>query len=199
MLVELNPIGACHGRLVALDARMIVNDNALVRQPEIARLVQEMSPRREEDILRQESQIEYVRLTGPVGLISGGAGLTMAMIDAISDAGSSAGCFMDCSGNPTRSGYGRALDLVSGDDQIKVILVNIFGGLTRVDSVARTLVSLIEEKKPDKPIIVRLMGTNVQAADEILTSAGLENQLSFDDALNAAMTSLASLQSGGQE
>lgn len=59
--------------------------------------------------------------------------------------------------------------------------------------------SLIEEKKPDKPIIVRLMGTNVQAADEILTSAGLENQLSFDDALNAAMTSLASLQSGGQE
>lgn len=130
MLVELNPIGACHGRLVALDARMIVDDNALVRQPEIARLVQEMSPRREEDILRQESQIEYVRLTGPVGLISGGAGLTMAMIDAISDAGSSAGCFMDCSGNPTRSGYGRALDLVSGDDQIKVILVNIFGGLT---------------------------------------------------------------------
>ena len=199
LLVELNPIGACDGELVSLDARIIVDDNALIRQPEIARLAQEMSPRREEDVVRQESQIEYLRLTGPIGLISGGAGLTMAMIDAISDAGSSAGCFIDCSGNPTRSGYGRALELVSGDDQIKVILVNIFGGLTRVDSVARTLVGLIDQEKPSKPIVIRLMGTNVQSASEILTSAGLQNQPSFEDALNAAMTSLKSLQSGGRE
>lgn len=199
LLVELNPIGACDGELVALDARIIVDDNALVRQPEITRLVREMSPRREEDILRQESQIEYLRLAGPVGLISGGAGLTMAMIDAISDVGSSAGCFIDCSGNPTRSGYGRALELVCGDDQIKVILINIFGGLTRVDSVARTLVRLIDEKKPGKPIVIRLMGTNVEIANNILTSAGLQNQPSFEDALNAAITSLERLQSGGRE
>lgn len=189
-LVEVNPLGlTAEGHLIALDARVIVDDHALYRQPEIARFVTQRQPRREEDVVRDRTRLEYVRLGGWLGLISGGAGMTMAAMDLIDDLGGAAACFLDCSNNPTPEGYGAALDLLLEDPGVRAILVSIFGGLTQMDRVARTLVKLIAERAPRKPIALRLMGTNVEAANVVLEAAGLTNHRNLEDAVAAAVAS----------
>ena len=190
-LIEINPLAAAtDGSLTALDAKLIIDDNALFRQPEVAAALAAMSCRRREDLVRDESRLEYVRLGGSVGLISGGAGMTMAVMDVIAEFGASPACFLDCSANPTPDGYGRALDLLIADPEVQVILISIFGGLTQMDRVARTLAGLIAERDPVKPVTLRLMGTNAAAADAILQEAGLQNHHSLEDAVAAAVASL---------
>jgi succinyl-CoA synthetase beta subunit len=190
-LVELNPLAvSMDGELRALDARLIVDDNALFRQPELKALIASMRPRHLEDMVRDETRLEYVRLGGSLGLISGGAGLTMATMDVIADAGATAACFLDCSANPTRHGYGHALDLMLDDPTVAAVLISIFGGLTQVDRVARNLTQLLSEKNPMKPVTFRLMGTNVEQAEEILQAAGWVNYRTVEDAVAAAVATL---------
>jgi len=190
-LIEINPLAVGDdGALVALDARVVIDDNALFRQPEMQALAMSIQPRHEGDAIRDATRLEFVRLPGHLGLISGGAGMTMAVMDLIDEAGGMAACFLDCSANPTPAGYGAALDLLLSDPEVEAILISIFGGLTRVDRVAKTLTTLIQEKRPTKPITIRLMGTNVEAADEILEAAGLQNIRSLRDAVNAAVASI---------
>lgn len=189
-LVEVNPLGVkADGRLVALDGRIIVDDHALYRQPELYRFVTERQPQRAEDVVRDRTKLEYVRLCGWLGLISGGAGMTMAVMDLIADAGGAPACFLDCSANPTPEGYGAALDLLLEDPDVRAILISIFGGLTQMDRVARTLVKLFAERSPRKPITLRLMGTNAEAASAVLAAAGLTNHRSIEDAVAAAVAS----------
>jgi succinyl-CoA synthetase beta subunit len=189
-LVEINPLVWSNGRALAVDARVIVDDNALFRQPEVRGRLAAMRPRRVEDVVRDETRLEYVQLGGRLGLISGGAGMTMAVMDLIGQQGSAAACFLDCSANPTPAGYGAALDLLLGDPAVDAILISIFGGLTRVDSVARTLVDLIATKAPSKPITVRLMGTNGDKAGGILAEHGLRNHPVLEEAVAAAIESM---------
>jgi len=193
-LIEINPLAVgVEGSLVALDAKLIVDDNALFRQPEVEAALAGMGGRRQEDLVRDESRLEFVRLGGSVGLISGGAGMTMAVMDMIDELGASPACFLDCSANPTPEGYGKALDLLRSDPEVKVILISIFGGLTQIDRVARTLAGLIAERRLAKPIILRLMGTNAAGADAILEEAGLQNHHRLEDAVALAVASLRRL------
>ena len=190
-LVEVNPIGLlADGSLVALDAHLLIDDNALFRQPELSDLISKMEPRRMEDRVKEESRLDYVRLDGELGLISGGAGLTMAAMDVIAAAGSTAACFLDCSANPTKHGYGTALDLLLADEQVAAILINIFGGLTHVDRVAATLTALLAERPQTKPITFRLMGTNVEQAEQVLRDVGIVNHPSLEQAVATAAATL---------
>lgn len=196
-LVEVNPLGLKEdGRLIALDARLIVDDHALFRQPELLKLSREMRPRRREEFVREETRLEFVQLDGWLGLISGGAGMTMAAMDLIADLGGEPACFLDCSNNPTPEGYGAALDLLLEDPRVRAILISIFGGLTLMDRVARTLVKLFAERDIRKPITLRLMGTNGEVANAILREAGLKNHGTLEEAVAAAVASVAT--AGGQ-
>jgi succinyl-CoA synthetase beta subunit len=189
-LVEVNPLGVkADGRLVALDGRIIVDDHALYRHPEIHQFVTERQPRRQEDLVRERTKLEYVRLGGWLGLISGGAGMTMAAMDLIADLGGAPACFLDCSNNPTPEGYGAALDLLLGDPEVRAILISIFGGLTQMDRVAKALVKLLADRSPRKPITLRLMGTNAEAASAVLRAAGLKNHQTLEEAVAAAVAS----------
>jgi succinyl-CoA synthetase beta subunit len=190
-LVELNPVAVlAEDRLAVLDARVVADDHALFRQPELGRLVKGMRPRHAEDLIRERTKLEYVQLDGSLGLISGGAGMTMAVMDLIAEEGARPACFLDCSNNPTPEGYGEALELLLGDERVGAILISIFGGLTQMDRVAKTLVALFESRRPSKPITLRLMGTNIELADRILSEAGLTNHRQLEDAVRAAVATL---------
>jgi succinyl-CoA synthetase beta subunit len=190
-LIEINPLVWSDGHALAIDARVIVDDNALFRQPEVRALLALMRPRHIEDLVRDRSRLEYVHLAGHLGLISSGAGMTMAVMDLIGELGATAACFLDCSANPTASGYGAALDLLLEDPAVDAILVSVFGGLTRVDSVARTLVGLLVDKAPNKPITIRLMGTNADKVDGILAAHGLRNHPVLEEAVATAIDSMS--------
>jgi succinyl-CoA synthetase beta subunit len=194
-LVEINPLALlADGEMVGLDARLVIDDNALFRQPEIHDALVYSEPRRIEDEVKERTRLDYVRLDGELGLISGGAGLTMAAMDLIAAAGSSAACFLDCSANPTKHGYGNALDLLLSDSEVKGILISIFGGLTQVDRVATTLTALLAERVHSKPITIRLMGTNVEAADQVLEAHGLVNHQRMEDAVAVAVATISELE-----
>lgn len=187
-LVELNPVAIAVGDvLVPLDAKLVFDDHAGFRQPELLSLLAGMRPRHAEDLIREQTRLEYVRLDGNLGLISGGAGMTMAVMDLIADAGGRPACFLDCSNNPTPEGYGAALDLLLSDDRVRAILISIFGGLTQMDRVAKTLVALFSERQPSKPITLRLMGTNIEAAEAVLAAAGLVNHRQLEVAVRTAI------------
>jgi len=189
-MIELNPLGQLEdGEWIALDARIVLDDNALFRHPDLQGLVGAMSPRRAEDIVRETTRLEFVPLDGSIAVISGGAGMTMAVMDLIADRGASAACFLDCSADVTPRGYRAALDLVLSIPRITSILVSVFGGLTRVDRVASTFIDLLAGTPVELPLTFRLMGTNLQEADDILASAGLDNHHVLEAAVEAAVRS----------
>lgn len=196
-LVEVNPLGVnADGRLVALDGRIIVDEHALYRHPEIEQLIRERQPRREEDLVRERTKLEYVKLNGWLGLISGGAGMTMAAMDLIADLGGDPACFLDCSNNPTPEGYGAALDLLLETPEVRAILISIFGGLTQMDRVAKTLAKLLADRAPRKPITLRLMGTGADVASTVLEAAGLKNHRTLEEAVAAAVVSGVAVRGG---
>jgi succinyl-CoA synthetase beta subunit len=116
--------------------------------------------------------------------------MTMAVMDAIAAHGERAACFLDCSNNPTYEGYGAALELLRANPGVEAILISIFGGLTQVDRVARSLVRLLRERGDPLPVTLRLMGTNVEAAEAVLASAGHRNHRSLEEAVSAAVASV---------
>ncbi len=190
-VVELNPLSLLEdGSLCATDAKLIVDDHALFRQPRVRALAESTPPHRVEDLVRESTRLEYVPLEGRIGLLSGGAGMTMAVMDAIAAHGERAACFLDCSNNPTYEGYGAALDLLRANPGVEAILISIFGGLTQVDRVARSLVRLLRERGDPLPVTLRLMGTNVEAAEAVLASAGHRNHRSLEEAVSAAVASV---------
>lgn len=172
--LEINPLALVRGgELVALDARLVVDDAALFRQPAALHRWEESEPKRESEVLRFRHRLEYVRLGGSIGLISGGAGMTMAAMDLLRLAGGEAACFLDCSNNATEDGYTHALRLVAGDPRVHVILIHIFGGLTRMDRVAEAVLRALARVRPAQPVVIRLAGTGEERARAVLTGAGL--------------------------
>jgi succinyl-CoA synthetase beta subunit len=194
-LIECNPVGITADlRLLALDVRVLVDESALPRHPALSRLVRARSVVPEEERIRDEARLEYVPVGGNIGLISGGAGMTMAAMDLIDARGGSAACFLDCSANPTPQGYGAALQILESDPSVDVILVSIFGGLTMVDRVARTFINLFSSTTMTKPVVCRLMGSNVDGADQALVEVGLTNYRHLEDAVDAAVELTAAVQ-----
>jgi succinyl-CoA synthetase beta subunit len=180
-LVEINPLALTGGgRIIALDAKLSFDDNALFRHPEL----REMRDPSQEDSFEaqaQEYDISYVKLDGEVGCLVNGAGLAMATMDVIKSAGSSPANFLDVGGGASEEKVARAFGIMLSDPQVKHILVNIFGGILRCDIAARGIVMACEERGAELPILVRMLGTNVDEGKEVLKSSGLN--VTFADSL----------------
>ncbi len=188
--VEINPLAMlADGSLVSADAKVVRDEYARFRAADIAERIDAEHARQPKAIARAlAGKLMLVWLNGEIGLISGGAGMTMAAMDLIADAGGRPACFLDCSANPTPEGYRLAFDLLDGEPRVKVILVSIFGGLTQMDRVARVMKEIMSERRSVMPVVFRLNGTNVAQANEILAKAGLHNNATIEDAVREALS-----------
>jgi len=189
LLLEINPfIETEDGELVALDAKMSFDDNALFRQSSIA----ELRDFDEEDIKEVEATghgLNYIALDGSVGCIVNGAGLAMATMDAIVLHGGRPANFLDVGGGATPEKVEKAFRIVMKDTNVKVILVNIFAGINRCDWIARGVVQATREQGILVPVVVRLAGTNVDQGRRILAESGLD-VIQADDLDDAARTAV---------
>ena len=184
-LAEINPmVITTDGRVLAVDAKLNIDDDALFKHSDI----QELRDTEQEDPLEVEASrydINYVKLDGSIGCIVNGAGLAMATMDVISDAGASAANFLDIGGGADEEKVAKSLKLVLEDPSVKTVFVNIFGGILRCDVAARGFVMAAEEN-PDAmcPMVVRMLGTNAEEGREILSSASFN--VTLVDNLNEA-------------
>ncbi len=189
-LCEINPLIIDHsGNLRALDAKLSIDDNALFRQTEIAALRDLES----EDPLEQqarEQELSYVKLDGEVGCIVNGAGLAMATMDLVKLYGAEPANFLDIGGGARAERVATALRLVITDPNVKVVLINIFGGITRCDEVAKGVVTALEQVEVGVPIVVRLVGTNEDEGRRTLQRAGLTAATSVTEAAKAVIGKL---------
>ena len=172
-IVEVNPLvvtGA--GEVLALDAKMNFDDNALFRHPDI----REFRDLGEEDPLEIEASkfsLNYIRLDGSIGCMVNGAGLAMATMDIIKLEGGEPANFLDVGGGASKEKVTAAFKIILSDPAVQGILVNIFGGIMRCDIIAEGIVAAAREVSLSVPLVVRLEGTNVQQGKEILASSGL--------------------------
>ena len=172
-LVEINPLvvtGA--GDLLALDAKMSFDDNALYRHPNVMKL-RDLSEEDPAEVRASEFDLNYIKLNGEIGCMVNGAGLAMATMDIIELNGASPANFLDVGGSATTERVTEAFKIILSDDNVKGILVNIFGGIMRCDIIAEGVVSAARSLGLDKPLVVRLEGTNVEEGKKIMAESGL--------------------------
>lgn len=185
LTVEINPLVVLkNGALIAGDAKVVLDDAAAFRKGATAAAIAASREKAAPDIrLCDEANLMLVWLDGEIGLISGGAGMTMAAMDAIDGAGAQPACFLDVSGNPTPAGFATAFDLLDRAPKVKGILVSMFGGGLHTDRVARTLVEILKTRSSSKPVTLRLQGTRSEMATEILGVAGHHNHATLESAV----------------
>lgn len=186
MLCEINPLIVTQAREVkALDSKFTVDDNALFRHPDVAEMrdVEAADP---QERLAREKGVTYVKLDGAVGILGNGAGLVMSTLDVIDQVGGSPANFCDLGGGGDAEGVVDALEVITTDPQVKAILFNIFGGITRCDEVARGILEALERMTIGHPIVVRLDGTNAEEGRRLLTEAAPENVHVEETMLSAA-------------
>jgi succinyl-CoA synthetase beta subunit len=173
-LMEINPlIVSDQNKLWALDAKFNVDDNALYRQPKIAEM-RDLQAEIPEELIARGKGLSYVKLDGTVGCVVNGAGLAMGTMDLIKHHGGEPANFLDIGGSSSPEKVTAAMHILLRDTNVKVILFNIFGGITRCDDVANGLVMALGEMgKVDLPIVIRLTGTASQEGREILKKANL--------------------------
>jgi succinyl-CoA synthetase beta subunit len=175
MLCEINPlIVTPAGEVKALDSKFTVDDNALFRHPEIAEM-RDLEAAPAEERAAREKDVTYVKLDGEVGILGNGAGLVMSTLDVIALAGGRPANFCDLGGGGDAQGVVDALEIISADPQVKSILFNIFGGITRCDEVARGILQALERIEIGDPIVVRLDGTNAEEGRQLLADAAPPN------------------------
>ncbi len=186
-LAEINPLvisGA--GVLQALDGKILIDDNALFRHPDLAALrdVDEEAPSETE---ARQRGLSYIKLDGEIGCMVNGAGLAMATMDMTKLFGGSPANFLDIGGGAQADKVAAALRIILADPNVKAVLFNIFGGITRCDEVARGIVTAIEEVKPSVPFVARITGTNQEEGNRILASANLATASSAAEAAQKAV------------
>ena len=183
--VEINPlVVAKSGALVAADAKIVLDEAAAFRRAATAAAIATTREKADRGIrLCEEANLMLVWLDGEIGLISGGAGMTMAAMDTIDGAGAQPACFLDVSGNPTPAGFGLAFDLLDRAPKVKGILVSMFGGGLHTDRVAKTLVELLGKRTSAKPVTLRLNGTRSDLATTILRDGGHQNHATLEAAV----------------
>ena len=173
-LVEINPLILTEdNKVIALDAKVNIDDNALFRNSDLKDLLDEseVDPK---ELEAEKYDLSYVKLDGKLGCMVNGAGLAMATMDIIKLKGSSPANFLDVGGGASKEKVSGALKIIISDKDVKAILINIFGGIMRCDIIAEGIVEAVNDMKLDKPLIVRLEGTNVERGKEILSNSGLE-------------------------
>jgi succinyl-CoA synthetase beta subunit len=175
MLCEINPlIVTAGGELLALDAKVTIDDSSLPRHPELAELRDTTAADPLETIARERG-VTYVRLDGSVGILANGAGLAMATLDVVAVAGGRAANFCDLGGGGNAEGVVDALEVITRDERVRSILFNIFGGMTRGDEVARGILAALDTVEIAQPIVVRLDGTNAEEGRALLGESGRPN------------------------
>jgi len=186
-LAEINPLVLTgDGRLIAADAKVVIDDNALYRHPELAQMrdLDEETPAERE---ARSYGISYVQLDGEIGCMVNGAGLAMATMDVIKLYGGNPANFLDIGGGAKADKVAAALRIILSDPKVKAVLINIFGGITRCDEVARGILTALEEVKTDVPIVVRLVGTNEDEGRRLLAEAKMITATSLTEAAQKAV------------
>ena len=186
-LVEINPYTMVKdGRLLALDAKINFDDNALDKHPEIQELrnPEEYSP---DEIEAREKGLSFVSMDGDIGCIVNGAGLAMTTMDLIKHFGSEPANFLDVGGSSDPAKVLVAMEIVTGDPDVKAILLNIFGGITRCDDIAAGLLAALKKMPLTIPLVVRLTGTNEDEGRAMLAEAGITAGVNLDEAVQKAV------------
>ncbi len=189
-LLEINPLVITRdGRLVALDCKMVVDDNALPRQPALDEL-RDDNQRDAREVEAVHAGLNYIALDGDIGCLVNGAGLAMATMDLIRLHGGRPANFLDVGGGATSQTVARAFSILLADPRVKAVLVNIFGGIMRCDIIADGIIAAMREIGVKVPVVVRLEGTNVELGREKLAQSGL-TVLAAQDLTDAAQRAVA--------
>ena len=186
-LAEINPLVTTPaGEIVALDAKMVIDDNELDRRPDIAAL-RDVSAEDPSEVEAREASLTFIKLHGNVGCVVNGAGLAMATMDLVKYYGGEPANFLDIGGSSNPEKVIAALRIITEDSDVKAILFNIFGGITRTDDVANGIVTAIGQNPLKVPLVIRLTGTNEEIAVEILEEHGLSAMTDMDEAVKKAV------------
>ncbi len=186
-LAEINPLVTTPaGDVVALDAKMVVDDNELDRRPEIAALRDESSEDPNE-VEARKAGLTFIKLDGNVGCVVNGAGLAMATMDLVKYYGGEPANFLDIGGSSSPEKVVSALKIITGDPSVKAILFNIFGGITRTDDVANGIVTATKLNPLKVPLVIRLTGTNEEIAVKVLQENGFSAMTDMDEAVKKAV------------
>jgi len=195
-LAEMNPlVETANGKFVAADTRLIIDDNALFRHQEFKSRSMEEAELTPQELQAQKNGLAYVKLDGDVGIIGNGAGLVMATLDAVQIFGGRPANFLDVGGGASADMTAVALDIVLSDPDVKVVFINILGGITRCDEVANGILEAQKRVGLTKPMVIRLVGTNEEEGRRILTDAGIHVLDSMEE---AAQKTVEIIGSGGE-
>ncbi len=187
-LVEINPLAkTSSGEFIACDAKIIVDDNALFRHPEL----QDRSYLREDDTPREaearKQKLAYVDMDGDIGIVGNGAGLVMATLDVVHLFGGKPANFLDIGGGAQADIIKRAVTLVMSKPEVRAVLINILGGITRCDIVAQGVIKALNESTTKKPIAVRMIGTNEEEGTKLLHQAGVHVYSNMEEAVEQVL------------
>ena len=186
-LAEINPLVVTpQGELVAVDGKMVIDDNELDRRPEIEKLRDESSEEASE-VEARKANLTFIKLDGNVGCVVNGAGLAMATMDLVKFYGGDPANFLDIGGSSNPEKVVNALRIITADPNVKAILFNIFGGITRTDDVANGIVTATKQNPLKVPIVIRLTGTNEEIAVKILEENGFAAMTDMDAAVQKAV------------
>lgn len=193
-LAEINPLVITKDkRLIALDAKMIIDDNAMFRHPDMMEL-RDLDVEVPAEIEAKKYGLSYIKLDGDIGCMVNGAGLAMATMDIISQFGGKPANFLDVGGGASATKVAAALRIILSDTNVKVILINIFGGITRCDEVARGILSALADIKTQIPLVVRLVGTNAEEGLNLLANQKIQTANTLVEAAEISVV----LSSGGE-
>ena len=186
-LAEINPLVVTDdGRLLALDAKIVLDDSALARHPELEAM-RDLNEEESSEVAAREAGISFIKLDGSIGCMVNGAGLAMTTMDLVKLAGGQPANFLDIGGGAKADRVAAAFRIILADPNVRAILINIFGGITRGDEVARGIVEARAALTRDVPMVVRIVGTNAEEARRILAEAQLITADSLDDAAAKAV------------
>jgi succinyl-CoA synthetase beta subunit len=193
-LAEINPLIISGDKVLALDAKINLDENALFRHPEL----ESLRDRSQEDLLELSARkdgLSYIKLTGDIGCIVNGAGLAMATLDLIALHGGSPANFLDVGGGASEQGVADAMNILLDDGRVKVVFINIFGGILRCDVLARGVIKALNARGVALPIVARIEGTNIEEGRELFEKSGLPIEMipSLDEAARLVVAKAKSL------
>jgi succinyl-CoA synthetase beta subunit len=185
-LIEVNPLIVTGDRqVIALDAKVTIDNNALFRHEELAQL-KDKSAEDPLEAMAKEKGLTYVKLDGNIGILANGAGLCMSTLDVVAQAGGDPANFLDAGGGSKAEAIVDALEVITSDEKVTAILFNIFGGITRCDEIAKGIIEASRQIEIEPPLVVRLDGTNSEEGLALLADAGLDNLHQSKTMLGAA-------------
>jgi succinyl-CoA synthetase beta subunit len=195
-LAEINPLVITDSnQLIALDGKMLIDDNALFRHPDIAEL-RDLDVEAPAEVEARKYGLTYIKLDGNIGCMVNGAGLAMTTMDIIKLFGGEPANFLDIGGGAGSDKVAAAIRIILTDPNVKAVLFNIFGGITRGDEVARGILSALTEVKPHIPMVVRLVGTNAEEGRKLLSEAKMITAETLVDAAKKAVAAANSVKTG---